>query len=460
MTRGNSFEAPAGGRRTAVLRIGQATAVVVLLFVALPGSRSKPAEAKATASVASPIQHVVVIFQENHSFDNMLGKLCVVDARCDGTVTGTIESDKVIPLSQATDIVPIVSHSVRGQRNAIEDGSMDGFSLLSGCTKLTGYACYSQADPSQLPNLSALARAFVISDRTFEFRSTPSWVGHIALVAASVDGFQGDNPIGGTRGGWGCDTTKKALWLGPNGRQKVPTCIPDKLGNGPFEPSPVKYVPTIWDSLDAAGLPWRLYSPQQSPRANGYEWAICPTFFECLGGPQKSNMVRSDQVLTDARNGALPNFSIVIPGYKNSQHNSFTLAGGDNWIGKVVSAIQSGPDWASTAIFVTYDDCGCFYDHVAPPVGEGIRVPMVIVSPWAKPGFTDSTDATFTSILAFVEHTFALPPLNNRDATAYDYANSFSFSQDPLAPVHMVQRRIPAWEARWVDLHGESGDPT
>src|SRR5438445_13170449 len=99
MTRGNSFEARAGGRRTAVLRIGQATAVVVLLFAALPGSRSKPAEAKATAAVASPIQHVVVIFQEYHSFDNMLGKLCVVDARCEGRVTGNMASEQTIPLS-------------------------------------------------------------------------------------------------------------------------------------------------------------------------------------------------------------------------------------------------------------------------------------------------------------------------------------------------------------------------
>ena len=81
---------------------------------------------------------------------------------------------------------------------------------------------------------------------------------------------------------------------------------------------------------------------------------------------------------------------------------------GDNWIGSVVSAIQHGVQWRSTAIFITYDDCGCFYDHAAPPSGWGVRVPMVIVSPWAKPGHNDPRRASFSSMLAFTEHIFGL----------------------------------------------------
>jgi phospholipase C len=108
---------------------------------------------------------------------------------------------------------------------------------------------------------------------------------------------------------------------------------------------------------------------------------------------------------------------------------------GDDWIGKVVSAIMNGPDWDSTAIFLTWDDCGCFYDHVPPPAGLGIRVPMIIISPYARPGYTDSTNAQFASVLAFTEHTFGLPALSSVDANAYDYFGAFNFSQTPLPPL-------------------------
>ena len=105
---------------------------------------------------------------------------------------------------------------------------------------------------------------------------------------------------------------------------------------------------------------------------------------------------------------------------------------GDNYIGAIVSAVMHGPDWASTAIFITYDDCGCFYDHVPPPSPDlGIRVPMVIVSPYAKPHFVDSNVATFTGTMAFVEWNWQLPNLGQDDVGAYDYCNSFTFGCNP-----------------------------
>jgi phospholipase C len=141
----------------------------------------------------------------------------------------------------------------------------------------------------------------------------------------------------------------------------------------------------------------------------------------------------------------LPNFSVVLPDSANSQHNSWSMAVGDNWIGQVVGAIEGGPDWGSTAIFITYDDCGCFYDHVPPPPGFGIRTPMVIASPWVKPSYTDSMQASYASPLAFTEHNLGLPPLGGqaRDRTAYDYRNVFDFSQQPLAPVPMTATKLP-----------------
>ena len=152
---------------------------------------------------------------------------------------------------------------------------------------------------------------------------------------------------------------------------------------------------------------------------------------------------------------------MVTPTQQNSEHNDDSMTQGDNWLGQVVTAIENGPDWSSTAVFLTWDDCGCFYDHVAPPAGFTIRVPMVIVSPYSKPSYTDSTAASYASVLAFTEHNFGLPALSTVDATAYDYSASFDFTQKPLAPVHMVTRAISDRERLFLLQHPpDPDDPT
>src|SRR5439155_5328359 len=182
---------------------------------------------------------------------------------------------------------------------------------------------------------------------------------------------------------------------------------------------------------------------------SGYGWAVCPTFYECLS-TQASHMVASTNVIHDAKQGVLPALSFVTPTGSNSQHNGYSMLVGDNWIGKVMSAIENGPDWASTAVIITYDDCGCFYDHVNPLVHDptwGIRLPLVIVSPYAKQGFTDSTPTTVMGILAFVEHTYGLAPLvANLDGAAYDFSDSFDYSQSPTHTVPMVVSHVPRSE--------------
>src|SRR5205823_1884136 len=142
--------------------------------------------------------------------------------------------------------------------------------------------------------------------------------------------------------------------------------------------------PTIFDRLDSISLPWRIYETV-------YQWSVCPTFAKCLYGPQHTNMVPTGQVLDDAAHGTLPASSVLVPegpGGGTGQHPPHSMLVGDNWIARVVNALQQSPQWSSTAVFITYDDCGCFYDHVPPgtnPDGtdQGVRVPMVIISPYA-----------------------------------------------------------------------------
>jgi phospholipase C len=354
---------------------------------------------------------------------------------------------------------------------------MNGFDQTGGCHKRNGYHCYTQFDPGQIPNVAALATNFALSDRTFELRATPSWAGHMVLGSATLDQFLGDNPkfvrgLGVRKGyGLGCDSNRETLW-GPDLRL-VPSCIPDQQGKGPFTTSPVSYVPTIFDTLDSAGVSWGIYGAggHQQPSVDGYLWTICPTFYECLGSRQDQQLVPASNVLTDAQNGTLPQVSFVTPTDTNSQHNTQSMAVGDNWIGNVVNAIETGPDWSSTAIFLTWDDCGCFYDHVDPLQYDpewGIRVPMIIVSRFAKQGYTDSTPATYASLLAYVEHTFGLPALHpcgnepgcTDDANAYDFSQAFDYGQAPLPPIAMVHTRVPKAEKRYIAAHPSKNNVT
>jgi phospholipase C len=471
-----------GMRPTARRAHGAAIArVVAWSFLAMVASVAFAAfgPRAAARTNASPIKHVVILFQENHSFDDVLGKFCVQNARCDGAVTGQLHDGTTIPLSHANDIVWHIRHTPQMMRTAIAGGKMNGFDLLKNCREEDGYGCYTQYNPEDIPNLTALASSFVVSDATFQSSLSGSWTSHIEVVTSTINGFDGNNPVpsktGHDRGrGWGCDSFMDARWSPPivdrrgndsGGKVFVPSCIPDQNGQGPYRTSPVPWVPTIMDRLDGAGEKWKLYGGNGANRKSygaGYFWQVCPTFYECLNGSQADNWVSMRDLLGDAKRGRLPAVSLVTPTLRVSQHNDVSMANGDNWIGEAVSAIQDGPDWASTAIFITYDECGCFYDHVPPPIpGRGLRVPMVIVSPYAKPGFTDSSPASFNSILAFIEHTFTLEPLSSEDATAYDYSQAFNYAQPPVPPVPMVRTPIPQWELRYMAAHpGDLNDPT
>jgi phospholipase C len=335
---------------------------------------------------------------------------------------------------------------------------MNGWDRLDHCGKLEGYKCYQAFAPSQIPNLAALARRYVISDRSFADELVPTFGSHVFVLAAQLGGFSGAIPKQAKNQpkgpGWGCDSYHVTKWRASEADpyQTVPSCFPDTTGFGPFEPSPVGWVPTIFNRLDEGVVTWRIYFSK--PGDGGYQYAGCTYFAECLYGSQSNNIRETMGVLDDARNGTLPEVAFVMPTGPVSQHNQQSMSEGDNYVGAIVNAISQGPDWASTAIFITYDDCGCFYDHVPPRNGWGIREPMVIVSPYARPGFTDHTDASFVSVLAFIEHNWGLPPLTDADGTAYDYSNSFDFTQPPVLSVPtMVSRRIPEWERRWIAEH-------
>jgi phospholipase C len=448
-------------------------ALVVSVPVLAAAVAATSASSASQAVPATPVRHVVVLYLENHSFDNVLGYWCKSHPhRCpDGGMPASISlsNGTVVVPGVTPDMVPYVGHTVQAQRKAINGGRMNGWQNVYDCQASTGYACISGYKPHHIPNEIALAQRFAISDHTFSMADSPSWGGHLYAATSSLDGFWGNNPTRdtapgapGPRLGWGCDSNKVTVWTDPQGKnhRSVPSCIPDPaLGlpnGGAFKPTPVRYIPTIFDRLGAARLPWKIYGTPKPARfnlQNRYRWSICPSLAECLYTSQDRNLVPSSQFVHDAHAGVLPAYSAVVPGSGTSsysQHNNYSMAAGDNWIGQVASAVMNGPEWRSTALFITYDDCGCFYDQVRPGVNpdgtsQGPRVPLVIVSPYARPGYTDTTATTFAGILAFIEHTFGLAPLNANDRHAYDFSNAFNFAQAPLRPVPMVARPLPHW---------------
>ena len=223
------------------------------------------------------------------------------------------------------------------------------------------YSCYSQYQPGQIPNVSALARSFVVADRTFSQGLFASSMQHFTLLSGgTTDGFVPDFVVGPATGpGWGCDSGYRNWWRNPQGVISIqPLCVPGPPGSfaAAVEPravqnSPVPWVPTILDRLDARGLSWKLYTALAGKP--DYQWASCPFFADCRYTNQNFGMVPDTQIINDAEAGRLPSFSVLLPGGgvsgDTSQHNETSMIVGDNWIGAVINAIENGPDWSTTA---------------------------------------------------------------------------------------------------------------
>jgi phospholipase C len=369
----------------------------------------------------------------------------------------TFADGQTAPNVVQPDIVPAVVHSPKAQRWGIHNE----WNQIGGCKQSPHY-CVTHSDPANIPNLIRLANQYVVSDRTFAAGKAASFVAHVSLGGGTYDGYQGGLPERSKTGvkpgeGWGCSSNLDALWGPPTERSWEPTCIPDKQGNGPYRESRVPYTRTIMQRMEQAGLSWHIYEGDDNDKPIIGPFSICTYFAWCWLHRFKPayDSSRADYY-ADAAAGTLPNLSVMLPTGNSplhggfSQHNGNSMRLGDNYIGDIVQAAMRGPDWDSTAIFITYDDCGCFYDHVKPPDGLGLRNPMVIVSPWVRHQGTDSHVAVQPySMLAFAVHTFGLKRLTPAVTHAYDYADAFDFTQQPLPGVRMsTEWRPPPAELR------------
>jgi phospholipase C len=378
----------------------------------------------------TPIQHIVFIVKENRSYDNYFGTYALAD----GATSGVISTGQTIPLSHMQDQVRTIGHDWYSALEVIDNGKMDLFDLNYAGNVKGDYLAYSQLTQADIPNYFTYANNFVLADRMFSSEHGPSLPNHIYTIAATANGVISVPNPPTPAGSWGCDSPNSSLTVQ----------VMDASGNITNQ-FPCFDFTTMGDQLDTAGVSWKYYAPPYG--ADGYSYSVYNNVRHIrYGSDWTNNVVPDTQFANDALAGNLPGVSWLVTGQAN-EHPPSPVCFGENWTVQQINAVMQGPDWATTAIFLTWDDFGGFYDHVPPPqvdaFGLGPRVPLLIVSPYSRPGYVSHTQYEFSSVLKTIEEVFNVPSLGNRDVDANDTLDSFDFTQSPLAPLVLNTHSCP-----------------
>jgi phospholipase C len=344
---------------------------------------------RSALSNLSSIKNIVIVLQENHTFDNYFGSypnadgtsgkdLCLPNVAGSGPCTRPFHATSRTPAD--------INHSWSSAHTDFDAGKMDGF-VYSERTPTT----MSFYDGSDLPRYWAAADQYVLCDRYFTSVMSQSAPNHLYLVAGTSGGLQ-DNHV-----------------------------------------APTLRFPPIFEQLDALGISWKVY---------GFTtWYERFAYVQGLPDVHK-NFGTGAALIKDIAAGTLPQVTWVIGAPGGTEHPPQDIQRGQNSVvDDILNPVGRSPLWASVAIFVTWDDFGGFYDHVAPPqvdaYGYGFRVPCLILSPFARRGFIDHVVNDHTSILRFVENRFGLTSLSSRDAAANDLGEAFDVGQPtrPFSPL-------------------------
>ena len=388
----------------------------------------------------SVIQHIIFIVKENRSFDSMFGLF----PGADGATQGVLSTGQIVPLGQMPDGLPRdIGHSWGDTLDAMDYGKMDGFDQILEnpyqCSVDGDMLCYSQYQQSDIPNYWALAQNFTLADKMFSSMHAPSFPNHVFTVAAQTGNIisQTKNPLDPA------DRPAACADAGPGATVK----IMDPRGTV-LDVFPCFDFETMGDLLTDAGISWRSYAPK------GFGWSGFVAINHIRNTDQwalhaVNDNLKDDFFAQDALAGNLPAVTWLVSQGGASDHAPWSICSGENWLSKQISAVMNGPLWNSTAIFLTWDDFGGFYDHVPPPTtdqfGLGPRVPMIIISPWAKHGFVSHTQYEFASVLKFMEKVFnlqkTLNPLRDGDPSLSDMEDAFDFTQNPPPPPVLTQRQ-------------------
>ena len=376
----------------------------------------------------SQIQHIVFLIKENRSFDNYFGTY----PGAYGATSGPISNGTVMPLTHQTGAtLSDPGHQYFDAVTAIDGGKMDAFDLLSLGNVQGQILPMSQLQQSDIPNYWAYAQNFVLADMMFSSLPSGTFPNHLYAVANDSDGTF-TTPNTSSKGDWGCDAPKTV------------TVEQENLKGVVNQVYPCFSYKTLADELQAAGVSWKYYAPPKG--VNGYSYSTLNSFTQFRNTSLwDTNVVDYDTFASDVASGNLPAVSWLSPGRIQSEHPPQDFCPGEDWTVEQINAIMSNSTlWNSTAIFLTWDDFGGFYDHIPPPARDrfplGPRIPLLIISPYARSGYISHTQYEFASVLRFIEERFSLAPLGDRDKTANDTTDSFDFTQTSLPPLILTPR--------------------
>ena len=393
------------------------------------------------------IKHVVVIVQENRSFDNFFHGF--TGARYANS--GFLHDGTKVELQPMTLTGPDISHGFGDALNDYDSGKMDRFDLNPmGPGRRAGTYAYQYVDPRYIRPYWSMAQQYVLADEMFPPELGGSFTAHLDLIAGTTnlqpDLAEVDSPSGMP---WGCDA--------PAGTRTstLDRTRLERVGGGPF-PCFSQFA-TMADLFDAANVSWAYYAPAVDGKdVGGRVFSEFSAIDAIRHGPDWERNVISppSTVLNDVARSRLPNVAWVIPDFRDSDHPGNGSNSGPSWVASIVNEIGESPYWDSTAIVVLWDDWGGWYDHVPPPQidfrGLGERVPCIIISAYAKRGVVSHTRYEFGSILALMEEAFGLPKLDTldrgsgyTDRRAFSLTDAFDFHKKarPFRPIQTPYSR-------------------
>jgi phospholipase C len=417
---------------------------------------------------STPIQHIIVIMQENRSFNNLFYGFPGARTSKTGNGHGTQYVLQALPLKWKYDL----NHSHSQFLEDYDQGKDDGFDGEITALKINGPVCrdrvqatneptcwiisrqqklkqmaFSYVQRSDVQPYWTMAEEYALGDNTFSSNNGPTFVSHQYLVAGQ-SGHSVEVPYGQP---WGCDASKSGnitvnlLAYG----QASPPAFGAAAGHEIPGPFPCFRYSTIAANLDAAGITWRYYAQKAG---TGRDLEPFEANRPIWNGPDHANIVSPDKVvLTDIASGNLAQVSWVTPsGLKSDHPGKQSGKKGPSWVASIVNAVGESPYWNSTAIIIMWDEWGGWFDPVHPKQypdpqtgareGLGFRVPLIVISPYAKAGYVSHQEHEIASTLSFIEETFGLPRIGDcetpsttfADCRADAFDDMFDFTQQPI----------------------------
>jgi phospholipase C len=413
------------------------------------------------------IRHVVVIMQENRSFDSYFGTFPGADGIPPGVCVPDPLGGCIRPYHDPGDRDVGGPHALKNANRDIDGGAMDGFvrEAVAGraacrgpndpiCSRpVAGTDVMGYHDAREIPNYWTYARNFVLQDHMFEPIASWSLPAHLFTVS-----------------GWSATCSVKGDPMSCTPAPDHPAEPPDFKGN--LKHTPPDYAWTdLTFLLHKHGVSWRYYvtkgtepdceddaamscDPIQQTATTPGIWNPLPWFDTVREDWQLGNIASLRNFFKAARRGTLPAVSWIAPSGKVSEHPPGLISAGQAYVTSIVNAIMRSPNWRSTAIFLVWDDWGGFYDHVVPPAIDstayGLRVPGIVISPYAKRGYIDHQILSFDAYLKFIEDDFLggerldprtdgrpdpRPYVREDIAILGNLADDFDFEQRPRLPL-------------------------